>query len=68
MRGWVVLILSPWRHGIKKFEINFYLDLSIKTFSVFMSCKECFIEYVSKFLLRITVIWMSKILFRFVFL
>ena len=49
MRGWIVLISSPWRHGIKKFELKFYLDLSIKTlFSVFMSCKECFIENVSK--------------------
>ena len=47
--GWVVLISSPWRHGIKRFEIKFYLDLSIKTlFSVFMSCKECFIQNVSK--------------------
>ena len=43
------IISSPWRHGIKNFEIKFYLDLSIKMlFSVFMSCKECFIENVSK--------------------
>ena len=33
----------------KKIEIKFYLELSIKTlFSVFMSCKEFFIENVSK--------------------
>ena len=46
MRG-VGSISSTWRHGIKKFEVKFYLDLSIKTFfPVFVSCKECFIENV----------------------
>ena len=44
-----MLISSQWRHGIKKFEIKYYLDLSIKTlFSVFMSCKERFIDNASK--------------------
>ena len=50
MRGVGSTYFKSVASRIKKFEIKFYLDLSIKTlFSVFMSCKECFIAHVSKY-------------------